>query len=187
MSVPRLGASQEVDPAAYNRLLSGQSNDGLVYYGDTTGWRLPWSMPWGEQAPRASNAVAQTTSGGTELVILTSTAFTAVPNRRLLVVADFTGFGSTVADTIRFTVRRGTTITDPTIKVGPAFGVTTANYRLPFMIEAEDTTPAAGSLQYVVGAARLSVSGTFTMEASGVYANGIKVIDVGPSGAAPTS
>jgi hypothetical protein len=151
----------------------------MVWYGPATGWLEPWNMPWGEMAAPATSGVL-TTSAGTELVLLTSAAFTAVAGRRLRVYANLTGSGTTVADQFRFTVRRGTTIAGAAIKVGPRMDIVTANARFPIEVETLDTS-TAGSTQFVCCAARLSGGGTFTMESIASFDNFITVQDIGPA------
>lgn len=50
----------------------------LVYYGATTGWKLPWNQPWGHIVTTTSQS--NTISGG--YLTGVNTTFTAISNRR---------------------------------------------------------------------------------------------------------
>jgi hypothetical protein len=174
-------------PVAGTLIYETDTNKLLQYTTATTGWQPPWNLPWGIQAAPATAGLV-TTSGGTEIVLSTSTAFTAVANRRLRIHAIFTGAASTVNDQFGFTFRRGTTVGGTVTDFGTMQGwnVTTSNSdRIPFNLEAVDTPPA-GSCQYICGVVRRSGTGTFTSTANSTnsaYANYIYVEDIGPNGA----
>jgi hypothetical protein len=183
----QLGSSTDrpANPTRGMAVFETDTGNLLIYYGATSGWRPPWNLPWGEMATPSTSGV-QTTSGGTELVLLTSSAFTPLANRRLRVYANCTGYNTVVGDQMRFTIRRGTTTAGAAIKVGPRYDTAVASSRYEMDVEAIDTSTAA-STQFVFCAARLAGTGTYTMESIGTYDNYIMVEDIGPTGSAPAS
>jgi len=165
-------------------LASGNETEGLEFW-DGAAWRKPWNMPWGRQALQTGQGQL-TTTGGTELVLMTSPAFTGPGGRWYKITCDFTAYHTVASDVIRFTTRRGTTIAGTASKIGPGFQQDIANMMRPFTLVSYDA-PAAGSLQWSVCVARMSGTGTFTFVSAGSYDNAIAVEDIGPVTAAVPS
>lgn len=84
---------------------SNDSSEGLYTYNGTSWRKGPgWNAPWGVVSSDSSIAASSATSGTTELVVSTGTAFTAVANRYYQITYSATAFNAASGDGI-FEVR----------------------------------------------------------------------------------
>lgn len=169
------------NPVAGSAIWETDTNKFLIYTTATTGWVPPWNVAWG-QTQQAGGFGSVVTSGTTEIVLHTSTAFTAVANRRIRITSYLSGQLSVLNDTFSFRVRRGTTIAGTLIGTKNVQCSVGGGYVIPYTFVTTDTT-SAGSLQYVLTVVRTGGTGTFTSLADATSDNQILTEDMGPNAA----
>jgi hypothetical protein len=158
---------------------SNDANEGLyVYHGATGGWRKGpgWNAPWGWMANATSSAIS-TTTGTTELTIVSTAGFTAVSNRYYLLTGYINPYGSVGGD--QFTLRlRNNSITGTVLA---ASTISVRDYSTN-SISTVVSIAAGASNGIFLTVQRASGSGTLTSNhiASPAY---ITLTDIGPSGA----
>lgn len=158
---------------------SGDANEGLyVYHGATGGWRKGpgWNAPWGWMANATSSAIS-TTTGTTELTIVSTAGFTAVSNRYYLLTGYINPYGSVGGD--QFTLRlRNNSITGTIL----AFSTISVRDYSTNSISAVVSIAAGASAGIFLTVQRASGTGTLTSNnvASPAY---VTLTDIGPSGA----
>lgn len=145
----------------------------LTYYNGTI-W-VDLAPPGIRAAPSTSGTVSS--SGGTEIVLSTSTSFTAIAGRRHKITAIMSGSGSVAGDVMRFSIRQGASIAGTVVSLQP-WTVPVANYLVPFTITGWFMA-TGGATQYSLCVARLSGTGVFTSQSAASYENSITVEDVG--------
>lgn len=152
----------------------------LIYSGSsTTGWTPPWNMPWGIVSYATTTTASGFTTGTTEKVISTATAFTAKANRYYRVSLSATGVGDVAGDLFQIKIRKddisGTDFFDQ------RFAIPASPYQFPITVSAVITSVAAGSNTLVATLQR--VTGTGTAGTTSGNVNRIIVEDIGPNGA----
>lgn len=180
MTVPRLGASHEVAAVDYNRLLDGQVNDGLVYYGATTGWKPPWNLPWGWLDRKILTGGSTSTSGTAVLTVLTSATLTLVASRRVRATVNGAAFGTVASDRYQIEIQLDGVQVEPDSEF--FVGSTTPYYPVHVAV---DSSPAAGSRVWTFKATRVAGTGVLTFDLAKPVT--LLIEDIGPDGAAPTS
>lgn len=150
----------------------------LTYYGPTTGWRLPWSEPWGPIILSAFFNVA--TIGAALLIPMATTTTYPLTNRRLQIEWQFESmFGSVLNDTFLIDVTYNSAV----------FSVLATNldiiaggkYISPGRIERWVTMDASGSHTFRCLTQR--TAGTGLLQARGF----MNVVDHGPNGPPPAA
>jgi hypothetical protein len=159
---------------------SNDANEGLyVYHGATGGWRKGpgWNAPWGVVSSNSNIATSSATSGTTELVVSTGTAFTAVANRNYQIIYSTTAFNAASGDAI-FEVRlRKDDAAGTQLHLGKF--VTGVPYYRNLITVSTVFTASAGSFTPVATFKRDFGSGT----AQTIDITSMTVTDIGPSGA----
>ena len=115
-----------------------------------------------------------TTSGTTELTIVTGTSFTVPASRKLRVSLDFSGFGNTAGDIFDLTIKRGATVV--AVK---RVQVQVAGYYLPGLTIVTYDAPAGGTYTYTATVTRISGTGTFTIKGTSSFDSWLLVEDMG--------
>ena len=159
-------------------------DDGVLWQRTPSAWRKPWGQPWG-MVGQGADAAQKATSGATEMVAIGSTQFNAPGNRRYKITAEFCGSGTVQTDLIRFGLRRTNLVTGASIHAGPAWQPTIAGgYLTAFVVIGYDVPPANAAMQYMLGVARMSGTGVFTLAGPDIsgYQNSLTVEDIGPAG-----
>ncbi len=156
---------------------SNDSSEGLYSYNGTSWRKGPgWNAPWGFMASATSSAIS-TTSGTTELTIVSTAGFTAVSNRYYLLTGYINPYGSVGGD--QFTLRlRNNSITGTVLA---ASTISVRDYSTN-SISTVVSIAAGASNGIFLTVQRASGSGTLTSNniASPAY---ITLTDIGPSGA----
>lgn len=197
-SKPLLGASEPVDAALYNllgRATTSASTDApanpvrgdawlqtdtmqlLVYYGATSGWALPWNMPWGfiTDTSQLSNGA---TSGTTLLAVGQTSSFTVLANRRIEITGNIVeSFGDTLNDTFQW----GLNIDGGASLRTFSLDITAAGRYVPPSFIRQVWTSTGGAHTARATAQRTVGAGTYTGR---IY---LTVHDLGPAGSAPAS
>ena len=153
----------------------------LVYYGATTGWKPPWSQPWGSISYASTPSNVSVKNGN----ILTST-ISVLNNRRYRIHGHCNAFYSTsVNDVAGFSIVVGgaviqQTMVAATVASYAAYGVEVVGYHT-----ATATNVALGCNLYNVSIVGV---GTHSFQASATFPISIAVEDIGPAvSTAPTS
>jgi hypothetical protein len=156
---------------------SNDSSEGLYTYNGTSWRKGPgWNAPWGWMANATSSAVS-TTTGATELTIVSTAGFTAVSNRYYLLTGYINPYGSVGGDQFSLRLRNnsitGTVLATSTISV--------RDYSTN-SISTVVSIAAGASNGIFLTVQRASGTGTLTSNnlASPAY---ITLTDIGPSGA----
>ena len=156
---------------------SNDSSEGLYTYNGTSWRKGPgWNAPWGFMASATSSAVS-TTSGTTELTIVSTAGFTAVSNRNYLLTGYINPYGSVGGD--QFTLRlRNNSITGTIL----AFSTISVRDYSTNSISIVVSIAAGASNGIFLTVQRSTGTGTLTSNnvASPAY---ITLTDIGPSGA----
>lgn len=166
----------EAGMVAYVR--SNDSSEGLYHYTSGSAWRKGpgWNAPWGWMANATSSAVS-TTTGTTELTIVSTAGFTAVSNRYYLLTGYINPYGSVGGDQFTLRLRNnsitGTVLASSTISV--------RDYSTN-SISTVVSIAAGASNGIFLTVQRASGTGTLTSNniASPAY---VTLTDIGPSGA----
>jgi hypothetical protein len=156
---------------------SNDSSEGLYTYNGTSWRKGPgWNAPWGWMANATSSAIS-TTTGTTELTIVSTAGFTAVSNRNYLLTGYINPYGSVGGDQFTLRLRNnsitGTVLASSTISV--------RDYSTN-SISTVVSIAAGASNGIFLTVQRSSGTGTLTSNniASPAY---ITLTDIGPSGA----
>ena len=156
---------------------SNDSSEGLYTYNGTSWRKGPgWNAPWGWMANATSSAIS-TTTGTTELTIVSTAGFTAVSNRYYLLTGYINPYGSVGGD--QFTLRlRNNSITGTVLA---ASTISVRDYSTN-SISTVVSIAAGASNGIFLTVQRASGTGTLTSNniASPAY---ITLTDIGPSGA----
>jgi hypothetical protein len=157
---------------------SNDSSEGLYTYNGTSWRKGPgWNAPWGVVSSNSSIAASSATSGTTELVVSTGTAFTAVANRNYQILYSTTAFNAASGDGI-FEVRLRKDNTSGT-QLHLAKFVTGVPYYRNLITVSTVFTASAGSFTPVATFKRDFGAGT----AQTIDITSMTVTDIGPSGA----
>jgi hypothetical protein len=157
---------------------SGDSSEGLYTFNGSTWRKGPgWNAPWGVVSSNSNIATSSATSGTTELVVSTGTAFTAVANRNYQIIYSTTAFNAASGDGI-FEVRLRKDNTAGTQLFLGKF-VTGVPYYRNLITVSTVFTASAGSFTPVATFKRDFGSGT----AQTIDITSMTVTDIGPSGA----
>jgi hypothetical protein len=157
-------------------LNSNDTGEG-VYLWNGSAYRRPWNMPWGVVSSNSNISASAATSGTTELVVSTGTAFTAVANRNYQIIYSTTAFNLASGDAI-FEVRLRKDNTAGTQLFLGKF-VTGVPYYRNLITVSTVFTASAGSFTPVATFKRDFGSGT----AQTIDITSMTVTDIGPSGA----
>jgi hypothetical protein len=156
---------------------SNDSSEGLYTYNGTSWRKGPgWNAPWGWMANATSSAIS-TTTGTTEMTIVSTAGFTAVSNRNYLLTGYINPYGSVGGDQFTLRLRNnsitGTVLASSTISV--------RDYSTN-SISTVVSIAAGASNGIFLTVQRSSGTGTLTSNniASPAY---ITLTDIGPSGA----
>ena len=156
---------------------SNDASEGLYTYNGTSWRKGPgWNAPWGWMANATSSAVS-TTTGTTELTIVSTAGFTAVSNRYYLLTGYINPYGSVGGD--QFTLRlRNNSITGTILA---ASTISVRDYSTN-SISVVVSIAAGASNGIFLTVQRSTGTGTLTSNnvASPAY---ITLTDIGPSGA----
>lgn len=188
MSVQRLPAGHKVEAVDYNRLLSGQVNDGYVYYGATTGWKLPWQMPWGRVAAVHTSGFGAFGIGGSGastaagvLATVDSLGSITLPANRwyrfTCTVQMYSPAGAT--NCVMYVLDDGAAVAQSERVPSTVAGSAIFSSFLRNTVSAADTSVWTSGVQF-------SGAAGFVLQDGARYSNLI-IEDVGPFGAAPTS
>lgn len=156
---------------------SNDSSEGLYTYNGTSWRKGPgWNAPWGYMAA-ATQGSTVTTSGATELTVVSTGSFTAVTNRYYLLTGNINPYGSAAGE--QFTLRlRNNSIT------GTVLAASTVSVRdySAVGISVVVSIAAGASNGIYLTIAKSTGSGTLTSNhlAAPAY---ITLTDIGPSGA----
>jgi hypothetical protein len=156
---------------------SNDSSEGLYTYNGTAWRKGPgWNAPWGYMAS-AQSSTTPTTSGSTELTIVSTAGFTAVSNRYYLLTGYINPYGSVIGNQFTLRLRNnsaaGTILAQSTISVRD---YSTNNISIVVSIAAGASNGIFMTVQLASGAGTL----TSNHLASPAY---ITLTDIGPSGA----
>jgi hypothetical protein len=156
---------------------SNDSSEGLYTYNGTAWRKGPgWNAPWGFMAS-AQSSTTVTTSGSTELTIVSTAGFTAVSNRYYLLTGYINPYGSVAGNQFTLRLRNnsitGTVLAQSTISVRD---YSTNNISIVVSIAAGASAGIFMTVQLSSGAGTL----TSNHLASPAY---ITLTDIGPSGA----
>lgn len=156
---------------------SNDSSEGLYTYNGTSWRKGPgWNAPWGWMA-NATSSTTLTTTGTTELTIVSTAGFTAVSNRYYLLTGYINPYGSVGGD--QFTLRlRNNSITGTVLA---ASTISVRDYSTN-SISTVVSIAAGASNGIFLTVQRSTGTGTLTSNnvASPAY---ITLTDIGPSGA----
>jgi len=148
------------------------------YYGATTTWKMPWSLPWGIIGA-AEGTTAQT--GITSITDLTSMTltWTAVANRRYHITGAARVNQATNAAAVTLTLRTsgGTVLQESTAALDNS-SITIASLHINKMY-----TPSAGSTTVKLSLTSTATSASTTCDSTRPLT--LNIIDVGPVGSAP--
>lgn len=157
------------------RIYETDTDEHLVYYSQVPAWRRPWRMPWGFIGEGASTTATNSGTTGAFADIGPSVTWTAVANRRYLLLANmgrFNNANAAITD-VRFTDGSGTLLdTIGTINVAAATNYAMSGYTV--------WSPAAGSQTAKLRAA--SSTGTATVFQTSSVESRLVVVDIGPNG-----
>ena len=156
---------------------SNDASEGLYTYNGTSWRRGPgWNAPWGFMAS-ATSSTTPTTSGSTELTIVSTGAFTAISNRYYLLTGYINPYGSVTGNQFTLRLRNnsitGTVLAQSTISIRD---YSTNNISIVVSIAAGASAGIFMTVQLASGAGTL----TSNHLASPAY---ITLTDIGPSGA----
>lgn len=150
------------------------------YYGATTTWKMPWSLPWGIIGAAEGTSTQSGITSITDLTSMTLT-WTAVANRRYHITGQARANKSTNVGAVTLTLRTsgGTVLQEDTLGLDVT-NISIANLHIDKMY-----TPAAGSITVKLSLTSTTASVSTTCDSTRPLT--LNIIDVGPVGSAPGS
>lgn len=158
-----------------------------VYYGATTGWRRPWSIPWGLVTPSSGSNPASLTTNQATITTVTditnlSVTWSALSTRQYRVVLQVQAISSVLDDLMQVLI----TDSSNNIKAASTVPIRSTNYAVGVQAVGifsglSGTTTLKGRVLRQAG------TGSGAIYAGATYPSIMFVEDIGPSGNAPAA
>ena len=172
-------STRPTSPYVGQVILETDTGNLLEYYGSTTGWAMPWNLPWGQVSRYVESGSTSPSITTTTSTMLTSASFTPLANRLYRVTSTWAAYSAGGGNVVDFThYWNGGTI-NWYYQYFPAAGT-----------QMSGTLVSVGTLSVATGSVLLQAraeAGSGTFWNNGSTRNHITVEDIGPAGSRPAS